>query len=100
MTNSPISLQTSLIATPGLHERSVGGKVFLLDAESVMHALDNEVAVAIWTAIRDAPQGGVTVEAVARAIVEGYEVESSSASRDTLDFARLLHARGILAAAD
>ncbi len=100
MSNSFVSAKTSVTATPGLHERSVGDKVFLLDNESVMHALENDVAVAIWATVRDAPSGGVTIEAIAQAIVEGFEVEASAALRDTLEFARLLHARGILSAAD
>ena len=100
MSNSQVSPETVLVVTPGLHERRVGLKVFVLDNESVMHAMDNDVAVAIWDAIRDAPEGGLTVETLTRSIVEDFEVGRDEASRDVLDFARLLHARGIVSTSD
>ena len=98
MSSQSISTKTVLNVTPGLHERRVGGKVFVLDRESVMHSLDNDVAVAIWDALREAPPSGLSVETLARAIVEAFEVELTRASTDVLDFARLLHARGIVSA--
>jgi len=100
MPDSEISLETAVIVKPGLHERRVGDKVFVLDAESVMHAMDNAVAVAIWDAFRDAPPGGLSVHAVARAIAQDFEVGPDQASGDVLDFARLLHVRGILVPSD
>ena len=100
MTGSAISLETTVIVTLGLHERRVGDKVFVLDTESVMHAMDNDVAVAIWDAFREAPAGGSSVQAVVQMIVSDFEVSPDQASRDVLDFARLLHARGILVSSD
>ncbi len=94
------SPETPLAIRPGLHERRVGDKVFVLDSQSVMHALENDVAVTIWEALRDAPEGGLSVNAIARAIVEDFDVTLADASRDVLDFARLLHARGIVSRFD
>ncbi len=100
MTGSAISLETTVIVTHGLHERRVGDKVFVLDTESVMHAMDNDVSVAIWDALREAPASGLSVRAVVQMIVSDFEVSLERASRDVLDFARLLHARGILVPSD
>lgn len=95
-----ISLESTVIVPDGLHERRVGTKVFVLDANSVMHAMENDVAVAIWTAFRDAPAGGLAVQSVIQTIVRDFDVSPEQASRDVLDFACLLHARGILAPSD
>lgn len=100
MSRDEITVETAVRVTPGLHDRRVGDKVFVLDTGSVMHAMDNEVAVAIWDALRAAPHGGLTVSAIARAIVEQFEIELEPATDDVLDFARLLHARGILDSPD
>ena len=94
------SNETSVKVAAGLHERRVGDKVFILDSSSTMHALENEVAIAIWKGLAACPEGGVTVASIAQAIVDDFEVSFEEASRDTLDFVRLLHARGVVTAAD
>ena len=100
MASPEITPETIVSVPPGLHDRRVGNKVFVLDKGSVMHTMDNDVAVAIWDALRSAPNGGLTVIDIAEAIVAGFEVGLEEATRDALDFACLLHARGILSASD
>jgi hypothetical protein len=96
MPTETIDAQTPVISRDGLHERRVGDKVFVLDNESTMHVLDNDVAVAIWDAIRDAPEGGISGEAIARSLVDDFDVALPEASADVLDFVHLLHARGVI----
>jgi hypothetical protein len=91
-----LSLETLITVTPGLHERRVGDKVFLLDSQSVMHALDNDVAVTIWDVINGAPAKELTVASVVEAILSAFEVPHDRAQQDVLEFVCLLHARGIV----
>ncbi|MGB0588731.1 MAG: PqqD family protein [Myxococcota bacterium] len=100
MSRATLSLQTALAVTPGLHERRVGDKVFLLDAKSVMHALENEVAVAIWDVIKDTDRKGVTPGAIAAEILTHFEVSEDRAQEDVLEFVALLRARGIVSWSD
>ena len=99
MSKASFSLETIVLKASGLHERHVGDKIFVLDAQSAMHAMDNAVAVEIWRCL-DQSVDGVTLGGVVGAIVERFDVPRDQAVADVLDFARLLHDRGILAPAD
>lgn len=100
MSRAIISLQTALAVTPGLHERRVGDKVFLLDAKSVMHALENEVAVAIWDLVKDTSREELTPGAIVAEILTHFEVSEDRAQEDVLEFVGLLLARGIVHPSD
>ena len=100
MSRPDLSLETVLTVTPGLHERRVGDKVFLLDSKSVMHALDNEVAVAIWDVLKSSDAKEITGAMIVEAILSTFEVSSDRAQQDALEFVRLLHARGIVSTTD
>jgi len=100
MSRPDLSLETVLTVTPGLHERRVGDKVFLLDSKSVMHALDNEVAVAIWDVLKSSGAQEITGMMIVEAILSTFEVSPDRAQQDVLEFVRLLHARGIVSPTD
>ena len=95
-----ITESTPLTLAAGLHERRVGDKVFVLDAQSVLHAMDNDVAVAIWEAYRGGSAAGITALHVVEAIVAGFDIDRETALGDALDCARLLHGQGILVTTD
>ena len=100
MSRPDLSLETVLTVTPGLHERRVGDKVFLLDSKSVMHALDNEVAVAIWDVLKSSGAQEITGAMIVEAILSTFEVSLDRARQDVLEFVCLLHARGIVSTTD
>ena len=95
-----ITASTPMALARGLHERRVGDKVFVLDSQSVLHAMDNDVAVAIWDTYREGSSSGVTAVQVSEAIVAAFDIDGDTALRDALDCARLLHEQGILVTTD
>jgi hypothetical protein len=100
MSQSTLSLQTVLTVTPGLHERRVGDKVFLLDSKSAMHALENDVAIAIWDVMNGAEAKGFTAAIVIAALLPTFEVSEHRLQEDVLAFVSLLRTRGIIATTD
>lgn len=100
MPELPVAAQTLVRRAPSLHERRVGDKVFVLDSQSVMHALENDVAVAIWDLIGSTSEAPVSVDAITQRVVEAFDVAPKEASCDVVAFLETLRARGLVEASD
>lgn len=96
MPHPSLTTQTPIRVASGLHERRVGDKVFVLDQQSVMHAFDNAVAVAIWDLLQGASEVGISSEAITNEIVTHFDVSVEDARADVWDFVQLLLAREIV----
>ena len=100
MSDLSLNAATLVRVTSGLHERRVGAKVFVLDKESVMHAFENEVAVAIWDLLKGQAGAALSAELIAQEIVKAFKVDAQQASGDVISFLELLLARGLVTYAD
>ncbi len=82
---------------PGVHQRRVGGKVFLVMNDGTMHVLDNATATAVWERVVAAGDDGVTLADLSGTLVDRFRVEQVQATEDVTEFVRQLVAGGALA---
>ncbi len=76
--------------------RVVGDEVFILMPDSRMHWLRNATAKALWDALVDAGDRGITGDDLANTISLQFDIEPARALPDVLGFLESLAARGLV----
>jgi hypothetical protein len=71
--------------------RKIGGQIVIVHAGAERMITLNSTGTVIWELL-----GGKTVEAIARNIAELFEVDFEEALKDTVDFLKMMHERGLV----
>lgn len=72
--------------------RIVDGEVFAITADGTLHTIANETGLVIWSLLAEGP---IIVDAVAKAMVEQFEVDLEPATNDVAEFLDLLVQKGV-----
>ena len=72
--------------------RIVDGEVFAITIDGTLHNITNETGKAIWDRLADGP---VSVDALAEALVDEFEVDLVTATADATEFLALLVEKGV-----
>jgi hypothetical protein len=89
----PDILSAVPVRLPGVAWRILGGQaVAVTGTDRKLHTFENEVATGIWTRI----DGQSTVEQIAGAILDDFDVDEHTARQDVTAFVELLEARGLI----
>lgn len=94
---SALGLATRVVRVATVHERRVGGKVFLVMPDGTMHVLDNQTAVVAWDRIGEVGGSGATVGDLVTALVASFQVTPENAATDARSFVQGLLTAGALA---
>jgi hypothetical protein len=89
-------MSRSVVLTARVAARKVGTEMVVMSADDSSLFVLNEVGTAIW----EAADGRTSIDAIAEAICQEYDVDPMTARRDVEEFVEALAAVGVLSTSD